>query len=124
MITALVALIITQLAGITGLKFWTRRAQRKAELRRWAPFRQNPLVDPLLRKYAGELTDPTKRWAAKRIKSTARNFVNSEAFSIAVDGMMNTDSSIWDLAKKLGFFNRPTKLGGLQPEETSVCTIQ
>lgn len=131
MITALLGILIAQLAGISGLKFWTRRTQKQAELRRWAPFRQNPVIDPLLRKYAGQptLSKPT-RWAANRFKSTARNFVNSESFSIAVDALANTESPVWQLKDKLpaalrfGNAKTTTKLGGLlQPAEPSSCTI-
>lgn len=127
MITTLVTLVFVQLVGITGLKFWTRRSQRKAELQRWAPFRQHPIIDPMLRKCVGEpSTERTTRWAAEHFKRTTRNFVNSEAFNIAVDGLANTKSSIWNLKSKLPSFGRntTTKLGGdLQPADPSVCTI-
>jgi hypothetical protein len=124
MITALLGIFIAQLAGITGLRLWNHRAQRTAELRRWAPFRQNPIIDPVLRKYSGgKSTDRKTRWAANHFKTTVRNFVNSEAFSITVDGLTNTDSSFWNLGRKFKTFQMKTKLGGLQPAEPSVCTI-
>ena len=119
----LLALIVINAALWLGARQFLHRSQRKAELRAWTPFRQNPAVDAALRKAAGELADPRKRWAADRIKRTIRNFVNSEAFSISVDGVMNTRSPFWSLGRKLRNTG-DNQNGSLQPVPRESCTIQ
>lgn len=122
----LLAVFFTNLACWMGFKTVNKRAQKNAELRQWAPFKQNPAVDNLLRRHAGEIQDPRKRWAADRIKNTTRNFVNSESFSIAVDGLVNQQSQFWKTGRSASNFfkGRRAQEGDLQPLVEAKLTIQ
>ena len=72
-----------------------------------------------------EWNEDEKRWAANRFKSFVRNFVNSESFSIAVDGLANQDSAFWNVGLKFkNLIHRKPKDGDLQPLAETACTIQ
>lgn len=104
---------------LLSLRALNKRVQFKMEQRRWAPHRQNAVLDPMLRHYLPPSENPRHRMVATRIKNGLRNFINSEAFSIAVDGVVNTQSSAWSAARLL------RKLRGENKFELddSVCTI-
>ena len=122
----LLVLIIGNFLGLIGMRAFNKRAQDKIELRQWAPFRQNPAIDKVLRHYAPVIEDPKRRWAADKIKNTTRNFVNSESFSIAVDGVINQESGFWNLGRRLRniFKSHQGDTDVLQPLDKSDCSIQ